>query len=98
MKLETFEKIIAKQKKLSDNIRAAYKLKIDIIDFVDGYSEIATILITEIYGKEGYDWYSWYCYEMNYGSKGISAWDENGAPICYDVKSLWEFLEQLKAK
>jgi hypothetical protein len=103
MTYENFLKIILKQEVLDEQIKEAYKLKIDLIEFVDRYHEIITILIKEIYGEDGYEWYSWFCYENDYGRKdwGVKggeiqygATDENGNPICHSFKSLWEYLEQ----
>jgi hypothetical protein len=50
----------------------AYELKIDLIDFVDGYHQIISTLIKEIYGDDGYEWYSWFCYESDYGTRDWS--------------------------
>ena len=60
------------QKKMEEQVNAAYKLKIDLVDFVDDYAKITTILIKEVYGQEGYDWYSWFCWENDYGTKDWS--------------------------
>jgi hypothetical protein len=103
MTYENFLKIILKQEVLDEQINLAYKLKIDLIEFVDGYHQIISILIKEIYGEDGYEWYSWFCYESDYGRKDWSskngeiqyiATDENGNPICYSFESLWEYLEK----
>jgi len=42
------------------------------------------------------DWWSWFCYENDFGQKGLEAWDADKKPICYDLKSLWEFLDANK--
>lgn len=123
MTFDRFSKIIERLKSHSDRIHAAYALKIDIIDFDDDINRVIDDLIREIYGETGYDWFSWFCYENDYGNKdwkslplignprnidgkianigrikngkkGVGAWDENGNPICYDVRSTWEFLEK----
>jgi hypothetical protein len=67
-----------------------------LIDFVDPYHGIIHSLIREIYGDEGLDWWSWFCYENDFGRGTLEAWDENETPICYDLKSLWEYLEKIK--
>lgn len=72
MTYENFLKVILGQQLLDKKIEEAYKLKIDLIDFVDGYHEIISTLIKETYGEEGYDWYSWFCYENDYGHKDWS--------------------------
>lgn len=69
MKYENFLKVIMTQRKLEQQLHKAYELKIDLMDFVDDYGTITKTLLTEIYGEEGYDWYSWFCWENDYGEK-----------------------------
>jgi len=103
MNYSNFLKVILKQQLLDKQIEEAYKLKIDLIDFVDEYNQISSILIKEIYGEDGYELYSWFCYENDYGHKDCNiidgeiqynATDGKGNPICYSFESLWEYLEQ----
>jgi hypothetical protein len=94
MTYENFLRVILQQQKSDRVIDEAHKLNIDLIDFVDPYHAIISVLIKEIYGEEGYDWYSWFCYESDYGSKGVEAWDEDKNPICYSHESLHEYLEK----
>ena len=98
MTLEKFTELINTLQTESDIISDLYKNKVDLIEFVDPYHSIITLLITEIYGEEGHDWFSWFCYENDFGKKKMEAWDENENPICYDVESLWRFLEEIKEK
>jgi hypothetical protein len=93
MTYEKFLKVILEQQLLDKQIDEAYKLKIDLTEFVDGYHKIISTLITEIYGDEGYEWYSWFCYESDYGTKGVEAWDKDENPIFYSFESTWEYLE-----
>jgi hypothetical protein len=72
MRYENFLKVIMTQRKLEQQAHKAYKLKIDLMDFVDEYHVITKTLLTEIYGEEGYDWYSWFCWESDYGEKDWS--------------------------
>jgi hypothetical protein len=96
MTYERFLKVTLSIKKQDEVISDLYKQKVDLIDFVDPYHVIILELIKEIYGEEGYDWWSWFCYENDFGQKGLEAFDENEKPICYSFESLWEFLEGLK--
>ena len=50
MTYENFLKVILRQQVLDRQIDEAYKLKIDLIEFVDGYHVIISTLIKEIYG------------------------------------------------
>lgn len=115
MKYEDFLKMTLQLQKQDQVVSDLYKLKVDLIDFMDPYHAIIGELLTEIYGKDGYDWFSWFCYESDYGKRdwtliptmgpdGVvisnpretGAIDENGDPICYDMKSTWAYLERLR--
>jgi len=72
MTYETFLKLtlgLQKQERIIDNL---YKNKIDLNEFIDPYHGLITLLIKEIYGEEGVDWFSWFCYENDYGTKDWS--------------------------
>jgi hypothetical protein len=99
MTYEKFDKIVNAIKENSENIHELYKKKIDLIEFVDPYEKIIAELIEEIYGEEGYDWFSWFVYEIDeskVSKENPRAWDKDDNPICYDRKSLWEYLEANK--
>jgi len=83
---------LQEQDKVVDEL---YKNKVDLYDFIDAYHKVITMLIKEVYGEEGYDSWSWYVYENDYGTKGLEAWDKDGKRICYSHESLWEYLESL---
>jgi hypothetical protein len=74
-----------------------YKNKVDLIDFSDEYDSIISDLLIEIYGEEGYNLFSWFCYELKFGKevsiKNPRAWDKKGNPICYNLHTLWDYLE-----
>jgi hypothetical protein len=41
------------------------------------------------------EWVDWYIYETNYGTdKNLNAKDADGNRICYDVESLYNYLEK----
>jgi len=97
MKLEVFEKIITgladQQKKSMDT----HALGIDLMEYESGWNEIAFLLISAYYGDEGQDWISWYLYEReSFSGDILSATDENGEPICYDIPSLWKQVEEYR--
>jgi hypothetical protein len=118
MEYKTFSKIISLLKQESDRSQKLMKMGVDILDVNDGLHQIICLLIEEIYGEEGLDWFSWFCYESDFGKKDWSlhdcyqnvdgkmvkirekgetqygASDENGNPICYSIKSTWQFLEK----
>ena len=92
MKYSEFSVIVETLQKQSDLVSDLYHMKVDLLEFSDPYESIISILMKEIYTTEGYDWFTWFCYENDFGTGTLDANDENG-PICYDIKSLWEFLE-----
>ena len=97
MTYENFLKITLELQKQDRIITDLFKKNIDLVEFVDPYHAIINILVEEIYGTEGLDWFSWFCYENEFGTRGLEAWDENKNRICYSHESLWEYLQKLKA-
>ena len=96
MQYEKFEELISSLQRESNTIGELYERKVDLIEFADPYHGVISLLLKEIYGEEGHDWFSWFCYENDFGKGSLEAWDENGKPFCQDVKSLWEYLEEKK--
>lgn len=118
MEYKTFSQIILLLKQESERSQKLYKLGVDVMELNDGLHQIITLLIEEIYGEGGLDWFSWFCYESDFGKKDWSqhdcykivdgkmvkikekgetrygATDENGKPICYSIKSTWQYLEK----
>jgi hypothetical protein len=96
MTYETFLKLtleLQRQERIVDDL---YKSKIDLLEFIDPYHGLIHLLIKEIYGEEGVDWFSWFCYENDYGQGTLEAWDENKNRICYSFESLWEYMEKIR--
>ena len=96
MKLEVFTEIINKIIKQSDKVHALYELDIDLINYSDDHNSVINILLDVYYGKEGTDWIYWYLYERDPVGTIDQATTNDGKPICYDVKSLWEEVEQCR--
>ena len=94
MTYERFLKITLGLQKQDRVVSNAYDLKVDLLDFVDPYHHVIAELLKEVYGEEGMDWWSWFCYENNYGNGSLEAFDENKNRICYSHESLWEYLEK----
>jgi hypothetical protein len=72
MEYSKFAEIILRLKSQQSKSDSAYKLKIDLIDFNDDLNRIIDLLIKEVYGEEGYDWFTWFCYESDFGEKDWS--------------------------
>lgn len=96
MKLEVFTEILNKLKKQSDKHDVLYELDIDITNFSDDYAIVIEILLQVYYGKVGAEWISWYMWDRDPVGTIDQATTSDGKPICYDVKSLWEEVEQCR--
>jgi hypothetical protein len=75
MTYERFCKIVLGLQKEDRTIKNLYDNGVDLIEFVDTYHSIINELIKEVYGEEGYDWFSWFCYESEFGQKDWSKGD-----------------------
>jgi hypothetical protein len=96
MTYERFLKIGIGLQSQHDKIMKIGRLGVDLIDTTEGYEIIITELIKEVYGEEGYDWFSWFCYDNDFGRKDLSA-TKDGNPICYSWLSLYKYLESLQS-
>ena len=72
MTLASFKEIIELLKKQQFRTDMAMNLRIDIIEFSDPIYQVVDILIEEIYGKNGHDWFSWFCYDNDFGRRDWS--------------------------
>jgi len=95
MKLESFAHLIKSLKDSSEKDREFYKLGLDLSNISDPYNQIITHLLRVYYGESGEDWISWFLYERVDDGES-QAYDEEKNPICYDVESLWKFVEEIR--
>jgi hypothetical protein len=96
MKQEVFTEIIKRIREQSDKQNALYKLDVDLINYSDNYTSVINILLKVYYGEDGADWIDWYLYERDENGALDQAHTSDGKPICYDIKSLWEEVEQCR--
>lgn len=69
MTYERFLDLITTLKSQDELMSELYDKSIDLLNFVDPYHKVISELITEVYGEEGWDWFSWFCYEAQYGER-----------------------------
>ena len=94
MTRDTFMKCCERMKIAPNNIDAAYKLNIDLHEFMDDEHWVVQHLWSVILTPEGYDWFSWFMYEKAYLyelRKDMKAHD-NGKEICQTLPDLYEYL------
>jgi len=96
MEYGILQNIVAKLQCQDESVNIFSQNNVDLTNFIDPYHYIIGLLMKEIYGEEGYNWFIWYCYENDYGNGGLEAWDDDKNRICYDLKSLHQHLESLK--
>lgn len=72
MTYERFLKITLGIKHESEKLNKLYKLGVELYDIADPYHAIISELIKEVYGDEGFDWWSWFCWESDFGEKDWS--------------------------
>jgi len=75
MQYKNFSKIVLSIKKASENSSKAHKIGIDLFDFNDDLNSAIHILLEEVYGKDGAEWFYWFCYESDFGDKDWSRGD-----------------------
>jgi hypothetical protein len=98
MKLKDFKKIVDTHKSGIAMISELYDLGFDLMEGKFQLSEIIDkqfdMSLSLVYTDAGIDWVTWYIYESEYGCKGGITATNDGEPICYSVKSLWEYIEK----
>jgi hypothetical protein len=96
MTREQFKEMVALLEKHHNKVYEAYKLNISLHEFNDDLERVISMLLTSLYGVEGYDWISWFLYERDFGKKDLEAWDENDKPICRNIDELYDYIMREK--
>jgi hypothetical protein len=95
MTYNTFEKLIKELQVTSNRYSKLYDLGVDLINYDEPNQRIISLLMEEIFAKEGKDWIDWYLYEkVTHSGEILKAWDENNNEICFDIPSLWETVKE----
>ena len=100
MTFKEFKKIIKTYKQTSKHFDELYQLGFDFLENEKfpvwaGLDKLLQLTFESHYNEQGVDWISWFIYDNNYGNKGLEAID-GIVPICYDLKSLHEYIKQYK--
>ena len=98
MSLKEFQELLEKYKSFSDKISELHDLGFNFYEgkypLMSDAESMFDIMIRLYYNEHGIGWINWFIYETNYGEKNMEGKDENGQPICYDVNSLYEYIEK----
>lgn len=94
MTRETFMKTCERMKASTDKVQAAYKLNIDLTEFMDDEAWVTQHLWNVILTKEGYDWFSWFMYEKAYlyELRDYMKTHDNDKEICQTIDDLYDYL------
>lgn len=96
MKLEVFQTIIETLERQERQTIEIAKLGIDLLEFNEDWLQAVHLALYAYYGKEGGEWISWYLYERPVSLDEPAARDKDGNPICYDIPSLWKYVEEIR--
>jgi len=97
MKLEVFTALIETIEAQVKRGQEIAKLGIDLFDYEEGWINATMLALSVYYGKAGGDWIFWYLYERTSpDGKVVTAKNAQGEAICYNISSLWDFVEKLR--
>ena len=97
MKLEVFKEVVNLLKQNHERVNLAYKLEIDLVNFLDPLETVISHLIGSHYGREGKETFDWWCYDKNWGERtDLTITDKDGNELCRTVEELHQWLEESK--
>ena len=97
MKLEVFKQVINLIQRQQEKSHLLYKMGVDTMAYEEDFQSAINLLIKAYYGEAGADWVEWYLYEREgVGDSVCEATAADGSPICYDIPSLWKYVEELR--
>jgi hypothetical protein len=93
MKVKKLEQLIKELKSISNRNRKLYELDVDLIAYDNKFHSIINTLLKEMFTKEAYNWFEWYCFEKDFGERiDIKAWDKEKNEICKDINGLHKLM------
>lgn len=69
--------------------------QIDLINYEEDYEYVIDSLLREVFTEEQYEWFSWFCWDNDFGQKGLEAYDANKNLICQSWEQLYDCLKQI---
>lgn len=95
MTYQQFEILINTLLQKREDQTKIYMLGIDLSSYNDDLYKVIDILMEKAFGDIKKEWIDWFIYErVTPGGQVLEAWDKDKNPICYDIKSLWEEVNQ----
>lgn len=95
MTFNEFNKLVKTLKSFEERRKELQKLDVDLLEYDAPLWTAFKILLVEVYGESGYDWFTWFIWERDFGKRtDLTATDENGKAICRTVRELWQYLEE----
>ena len=100
MKFKQFKKILELHQETNKMFDALYDLGFDFLENEKfpvwaNSDKMFSHLMESHYTDAGLDWINWFIYDNEFGTNGLTA-DDNGIPICSDLKSLFKYIKQYK--
>lgn len=95
MSFEEFESVIKLLEAHHERVVKLEELKVGVLELFDDLHKVVEKLFEAVYGKGGYEWISWFCYDRDFGSKTyLTATDAEGNKICTTLLDLWAYLTE----
>jgi hypothetical protein len=98
MQYKEFESILELYRKTSVEFSELYNIGFDFYEgkykLSESFYNIFIKCLGAIYTPEGIEWIDWFVLEAEYGTNGLTAFDENGNEICNTIESLYNYVEE----
>lgn len=96
MKYEIFTKLIELLKDYQIKEDILYKNGVDLYNANEPLQLTISMLLGSIYGVECLDTFDWWCYENDWGTKGLTMTDKDGNLLFQTIEELHQYLEENK--
>lgn len=97
MNITKFKEIINSLKDSENSIILGKSIGVNLYDFQDKFINVIFDLLFEIYGPDGIEIITWWCYEKNWGTrKDLTMKDKDGNLLCDTIEDLHNWLEENK--
>jgi hypothetical protein len=98
MKYKTFKKAIYAFRDLWADCSTLFNIGLDVAyegkyNLLGRAESILDAFLESHYTKAGREWVNWFIFENDFGKKGLTATDGDES-ICYDLRSLFEYIEE----
>lgn len=95
MTFEKFNNIINSIRIHDERLSMIYSMGIDLLNITDDLNRVIKDLFNERYNNAGWDWFTWFLYELPDLGEGAHAWDLNNDKFMSYLKEKDEHLYKI---